>query len=147
MNAVLGSYNVRLQIEIPARSTSGVNNINSDEVRALRIPLPPLAEQREIVRRVERLFALADQIEARLTQAQTHVARLTQSLLAQAFRGELVPTEAALARRDGRDYEPASDLLEQITRQRQVTANSDEAGARRKAGRRKPTQRQSTQRA
>ena len=39
---------------------------------------------------------------------------LTQAILAQAFRGELVPTEAELARREGRDYEPACVLLERI---------------------------------
>ena len=77
------------------------------------------------MRRVERLFAFADQIEARLTQAQTHVARLTQSLLAQAFRGELVPTEAALARREGRDYETASALLDGIRREREKQTTND----------------------
>ena len=66
------------------------------------------------MRRVEKLFAFADQIEARLTQAQTHVDRLTQSLLRKAFRGELVPTEHALARCEGRDYEPATDILSRI---------------------------------
>ena len=40
--------------------------------------------------------------------------KLQQSILAKAFRGELVPTEAELARREGRDYEPASVLLERI---------------------------------
>ena len=70
--------------------------------------------QQEIVRRVEKLFAFADQIEARLKQAQTHVDRLTQSLLRKAFRGELVPTEHTLATADGRDYESASGLLERI---------------------------------
>ena len=74
----------------------------------------PLSEQQEIVRRVEKLFAFADQIEARLRPAQAHVNRLTQSLLAKAFRGELVPTEHTLATRDARDYEPASALLERI---------------------------------
>ena len=34
--------------------------------------------------------------------------------LATAFRGELVPTEAELARREGREYEPASTLLERV---------------------------------
>ncbi len=63
------------------------------------------------MRRVEKLFAFADQIEARLRPAQAHVDRLTQSLLAKAFRGELAPTEHALATRDGRDYDPASALL------------------------------------
>jgi len=46
--------------------------------------------------------------------------RLTQSILAKAFRGELAPTEAELARRDGREYEPASVLLERIKREREV---------------------------
>jgi type I restriction enzyme S subunit len=34
--------------------------------------------------------------------------KITQAMLAKAFRGELVPTEAELARQEGRDYEPAS---------------------------------------
>ena len=40
--------------------------------------------------------------------------RYTQAILAKAFRGELVPTEAELARQEGREYEPASVLLERI---------------------------------
>ncbi|MBC7822073.1 MAG: hypothetical protein IAG10_34745 [Planctomycetaceae bacterium] len=67
-----------------------------------------------MVRRVEKLFAFADQIEARLRQAQAHIDRLMQSLLAKAFRGELVPTEHALAEQEHRHYEPASALLERI---------------------------------
>jgi type I site-specific restriction endonuclease len=39
---------------------------------------------------------------------------LPQSILAKGFRGELVPTEAERARREGREYEPASVLLERI---------------------------------
>jgi len=45
--------------------------------------------KQEIVRRVESLFALADQSEQRLTQARGQVAKLTPSLLARAFKGEL----------------------------------------------------------
>jgi hypothetical protein len=48
-------------------------------------------EQQEIVCRVERLLALADQIEARLAAAQRQVDALTPSFLARAFRGKLVP--------------------------------------------------------
>ncbi len=40
--------------------------------------------------------------------------RLTQAILTDAFRGELVPTEAELARREGRSYEPAYELLARI---------------------------------
>jgi len=47
-------------------------------------------------------------------QAHTHVDRLTQSLLAKAFRGELVPTEYALATTAIREYETAPALLARI---------------------------------
>ena len=43
---------------------------------------------------------------------------LTQAVRAKAFRGELVPTEAELARREGRDYEPAATLLERLQAER-----------------------------
>jgi type I restriction enzyme S subunit len=89
-------------------------HFNIGAMRVKPFPLPPLSEQQEIVRRVEKLFAFADQIEARLRQAQAHVDRLTQSLLAKAFRGELVPTEHTLATAAGRDYEPTSELLARI---------------------------------
>jgi type I restriction enzyme S subunit len=114
LNLALGSYDVRLQIELEARSTSGVNNINSEEVRALRLSLPPLDEQEEIVRRVKALFALADKIQSRYQTVQQQVDRLPQSILAKAFRGELVPTEAELAAREGRTYESAEQLLQRI---------------------------------
>jgi type I restriction enzyme S subunit len=74
-------------------------------------PLAPLAEQKEIVRRVEELFALADQIEARYAKGKAHVDKLTQSILAKAFRGELVPQDP--------NDEPASVLLERIRARRE----------------------------
>jgi type I restriction enzyme S subunit len=120
LNLVLGSFDIRLQIELEARSTSGVNNINGEEVRALRLSLPPLAEQQEIVRRVEGLFALADQIEARFEKARAQVEKLTPSLLARAFRGELVPQDP--------NDEPASVLLERIKKQQNGNESPKEAG-------------------
>ncbi|MEI8213090.1 MAG: restriction endonuclease subunit S, partial [Planctomycetota bacterium] len=93
--------------------------INKDNCNSIPINLPPLSEQQEIVRRVEKLFSFADQIEARLRQAQSHVDRLTQSILAKAFRGELVPTEAELARHENRSYDPASELLARIQAERE----------------------------
>jgi type I restriction enzyme S subunit len=72
-------------------------------------PLPTLPEQQEIVRRIENLFAFADRIEARLAVAQKTVDRLTPSVLAKAFRGELVPQDPT--------DEPASALLERLQNQ------------------------------
>ena len=73
-----------------------------------------MEERREIARRIEILFKLADKIEKRIEAATKRANKLTQSVVAKAFRGELVATEAELARREGRDYEPASALLERI---------------------------------
>jgi type I restriction enzyme, S subunit len=83
------SPQLRKVIEIQARSTSGVHNINSKELAALEITLPELEEQKEIVKRVENLFTFADKIEKSLEKAQAKVNNLTQSILAKAFRGEL----------------------------------------------------------
>ena len=63
---------------------------------------------------VGKLWGLADSIEKRIAAASVRAEKLTQSILAKAFRGELVPTEAELARREGRSYELASTLLTRI---------------------------------
>ncbi|MDN5309794.1 MAG: type restriction enzyme subunit [Methanolobus sp.] len=96
--------------------TDGVNqsNINGEKLRNYPFPFCSLPEQQEIVRRVDALFAFADSIEARVAAAKEKTERLRQSILAKAFSGELVPTEAELARQEGRDYESAEVLLERI---------------------------------
>jgi type I restriction enzyme S subunit len=106
--------------------TDGVSqsNINAQKLAKFEVPFCSLAEQQEIVRRVEALFKTSDALEARYRTAKAHVDKLTQSILARAFRGELVTTEAELARREGRDYEPASVLLERIRRERAQQASS-----------------------
>jgi DNA-binding Lrp family transcriptional regulator len=93
-------------------------HLNVADIKAFPLPLPSLQEQREIVSRVALLFSLTEAIEMRATTATGLADKLTQSILAKAFRGELVPTEAELARREGREYEPASVLLERIREQR-----------------------------
>ena len=88
--------------------TGNVNqgNVGADGIRNAPIDLPSLPEQQEIVRRVERLFALADNIEQRYKKAQAFIDKLTPSLLAKAFRGELVPQDP--------NDEPAAVLLGRI---------------------------------
>ena len=49
---------------------------------------------------------------------------LTQAILAKAFRGERVPTKAELARREGRTYEPAFELLARIRSARENSTTS-----------------------
>lgn len=95
------------------KSSAGHQRITTETVKNAEIRLPSLEEQTEIVRRVEQLFAYADQLEAKVAAAQQRIDALTQSLLAKAFRGELVPQDPT--------DEPASVLLERIRTQRAAT--------------------------
>jgi len=106
-----------------AVKTDGVSqsNINAKKLQLMPLPLPSKQEQDEIVRRMEALFSLADTIEKQIEKAKQKVEKLSQSILAKAFRGELVPTEAEIARQEGRSYEAASVLLEQIKTEREKT--------------------------
>jgi type I restriction enzyme S subunit len=81
-------------------------HLNVRDIKSFPTPVPPFPEQQEIVRRVESLFALADQIEARLKTAASRIGGITPSLLARAFTGKLVPQDPT--------DEPAEKLLERI---------------------------------
>lgn len=88
------------------KGSAGQTNISLSQCRNFVFPIPPIKEQREIVRRVETLFAFANRLEARYAAARKQVEQLTPALLAKAFRGELVPQDPA--------DEPASELLKRI---------------------------------
>ena len=97
-----------------ASGASAQPHLYISDVRRMPVPLPSLGEQHEIVRRVDSLFRLADAVDRRAAEAAMRTEKLTQAILAKAFRGELVPTEAERARSEARDYEPATALLERI---------------------------------
>ncbi len=90
---------------------TGVKHYRVGDVSDLVVPVPPTEEQKEIVRRVESLFALADAAEKQYRQAKQRIDRLTQSILSKAFRGELVPQDP--------NDEPASVLLKKIQIERE----------------------------
>jgi len=64
-------------------------NLTQKKFKELKVFLPPLKEQKEIVRQVESFFALVDSIENKVKESQSRVDNMTQSILAKAFRGEL----------------------------------------------------------
>lgn len=72
---------------------STVTGIKASRLRKMCITFPRLSEQHEIVHRVHALFKTADVLEARHLKAKVHVDKLTQSILAKAFSGELVPQD------------------------------------------------------
>jgi type I restriction enzyme, S subunit len=106
----------------------GTPDLHLVEIRDFRVPLPPQLEQQEIVRRVQSLFVLADRIEARFADGRKRVDSITQAILAKAFRGELVPTEAELAEAEGRSFESAEELLEKLRRNPLVQTPSGRNG-------------------
>jgi type I restriction enzyme S subunit len=85
---------------------TGIKHLTLKSLSKYPVAIPPLKEQKEIVRRVEQLFAFADKIEARYTKTKAMLDKLSQSILAKAFRGELVPQNPV--------DEPASMLLKRI---------------------------------
>ena len=97
-------------------------HLNVRDIKNFPTPIPPVPEQHEMVRRVESLFALADNIEQRYKKAQAFIDKLTPSLLAKAFRGELVPQDP--------NDEPASVLLERIKAESEKENKANREGVR-----------------
>lgn len=120
----LNSGKARAYIEEKAKSTSGVNNINSEEISDLQIPVPTLDEQKRIVAEIESRFERANALETAVDRALNDAEKLKQAVLKKAFSGELVPQNP--------DDEPASVLLNRIR-----AARAAEQRANPKKGKRK----------
>jgi type I restriction enzyme S subunit len=88
-------------------------NINLEILAAVRLPVAPLQEQHEIVRRIESAFAKIDRLAKEAKRALELVGRLDEAILAKAFRGELVPQDE--------NDEPAEKLLERILTERDTS--------------------------
>lgn len=63
----------------------GVPDLGMAVIRGMAIPVPPLAEQRRIVAKVDELMALCDRLEGQLSIAQTESSRLLEAILNQAL--------------------------------------------------------------
>ncbi|MEZ9567147.1 restriction endonuclease subunit S [Vibrio artabrorum] len=94
-----------------AATSTTVQYLNKTSCNSMPLPLPSFTEQKEIVRLVDQYFAFANTIEAQVKKAQVRVDNLTQSILAKAFRGELVPQDP--------NDESADKLLERIAKARE----------------------------
>jgi len=101
-------------VKLKAKATAGQFNLTLEICRDYPVPVPPDSEQNQIVQKVDQLFEFADQIEQRVKEAQARIDNLSQSFLAKAFRGELVPQDP--------NDEPASVLLERIKQEREEAA-------------------------
>jgi type I restriction enzyme S subunit len=85
---------------------------------SIRVPLAANGQHERIVEAIESYFTRLDDAVATLERVDRNLKRYRASVLKAAVEGRLVPTEAALAKQEGRDYEPASVLLERILAER-----------------------------
>ena len=117
---LLSSFDLRVQIELKAKSTSGVNNINSEEIQSLDLPYPSIAEQHQIVREIESRLSVCDKVEQSISEALGKAQALRQSILKKAFEGRLLSDAEIEQCKQEADYEPASVLLEKIKKSKMI---------------------------
>ena len=67
------------------RKGMGISNLSGKSLSLIEIPLPPLAEQRAIVERVDKLMSMIDELEKQVTERKDKSERLMQSVLREAF--------------------------------------------------------------
>lgn len=112
-------YLLHVKPELTHQAKGGTQqNISQTVIKAFPLLLAPLPEQHRIVEAIESYFSRLDEAVATLERVQRNLERYRASVLKAAVEGRLVPTEAELARAEGRDYEPASVLLERILAER-----------------------------
>jgi type I restriction enzyme S subunit len=95
-----------------------VSSLDFLALQRFQIPIAPSAEQLRIVDAVESYASRLAAAVAGLDSAQRKLKAYRASVLKAAVEGRLVPTEAELARSEGRAYEPADVLLERILKER-----------------------------
>jgi type I restriction enzyme S subunit len=108
------------------QSGSTRKRISRLNLATLELPVPPPSEQRRIVAALEQQLSRIDAGVAALERAKANLERYRASVLKAACEGRLVPTEAELARAEGRTYEPASELLARILEQRRERWEADQ---------------------
>jgi len=93
---------------------SAIKNFHIIDFRKLALPIPPIAEQKEIIQQVRNLLNAGNKSKHQIQLMQDALSELDRSILAKAFRGELVEQDP--------NDEPASVLLERIRAEREQQA-------------------------
>ena len=127
---LISEANGRKQL-LSAAYGGGKPGLNLDNIRGVRVALPPLLEQVEIVGRLDEVFEECAALTEAARLATAVHSTLSQSILAKAFRGELV-------HQDPND-EPASVLLERIRAERNANGPSGSTKRGRRRSRRAST--------
>ena len=91
-------------------------NLNTDLIKSIPIPLPPLTEQKRIIKEIKRWFSLINQIDQNKSDLQTIIKQAKSKILDLAIHGKLVPQDP--------NDEPASELLKRINPSAKITCDN-----------------------
>ncbi|GMT97082.1 restriction endonuclease subunit S [Corallococcus caeni] len=114
--AYLNSDHFKSHIRDQATGTQ-LPHISGNDIESAPLPLPPLAEQEQISRRIGAAMAALERMSHEVTSATSRIAVLESTILQHAFRGELVPQEPS--------DEPASALLQRIRAERDKPGDNE----------------------
>ena len=90
---------------------SSVPQINNKNIVHLRIPMPEIEIQNEIVKEIESRLSVCDKLEETVLQSLEKIEYLRHSILKKAFEGNLVPQNP--------EDEPVEKLLERIKQEKE----------------------------
>ena len=104
-------YYFMIKLDLSKISNGGaVPQINHYSFENIKINLPTINEQKQLVKEIEKRFEVADEVERVITENLEKTEQLKQSILKKAFEGRLVPQDPT--------DQPASELLAQIQAER-----------------------------
>lgn len=102
--------------------TDAVNqsNINAQKLSIFRVPLPPIEEQKRIVKEIKRWLSLIKIIKNGKENLQESIKQIKSKVLDLAIHGKLVPQDP--------NEEPASELLKRINPKAEITCDTPQYG-------------------
>ena len=108
------------------REARGVaqKTVTLSSLKSFSIPLPPVDEQKQMLKMIVQMADLRIPVENSQRLSLSRLEKMNQSILAKAFRGELVPQDP--------NDEPASVLLERIKAEREANASKKKKKATRR---------------
>ena len=110
---------VRRGAKMNMKGAAGQLRVPIQFFEGLRIPLPAPEEQKRVVDYLDEQLSRLDASVAALHRVKANLKRYRASVLKSACEGRLVPTEAELARREGRNFETGTQLLHRVACERE----------------------------
>ena len=112
---------------LPRMSETTIKHLPREKMLNLPVPVPPQPETARIIEHLEEVLSRLDAALAGLGgNTRRKLAAYRASVLKAACEGRPVPTEAELARAEGREYEPADQLLARILEERRAHWEADQ---------------------